>query len=485
MRRTAIRLFFALFLLNGADLRAQNDDSWFTEKLRSDEVRADLDVLISALHDLHGGLFLYADSTHFAAECEATAERLSHGATRAEAYREMARLVDRVRDGHTWIFPGEDDARRLIKTEVFVPFTVAVSGTAMYVDSSYAVDGTLPSGARLIAIDERSIRSVVAELLPYFTADGSSLAGKLGGLETQFWWYYGLHFGFNDRIDVEYEFAGKTQSVQLEALKMATLRERFVNNAVNEEPVSWSVDNGVAYLRVASFSGYSLKGYRLSFNRALDVFHTANCSELIIDLRGNGGGREGVENLLISCLGQHCADKYDQVAIRRPVATGYKHIQQPVRRRIEDWVYRLVEFRKDESGTWHRRSRFKRSFYAPDHPFTKTTSVLVDRNTFSGAAEFAALVRDHVPGLLIIGEETCGGYQGHVSGYSYEIKLPNTAFELHVPRVHFDLNVPGEHAGGVLPHIYMLDRNLDVRQLIDKVVYQSKKYNEETAFSRP
>ncbi len=485
MRRTTIGLFFALFVVSSALVRAQTADSWFTEKLGADEVRADLRVLVSALHELHGGLFLYADSTHFAAECEATAERLAEGATRANAYREMARLVDHVRDGHTWIFPSEDDAQRLIKTQVFIPFTIEVSGTAMYVDSCYAVNGALPSGARLVAIDGRPIRAVVAELLPYFTADGSSLAGKLGGLESQFWWYYGLHYGFNDYFEIVYEFAGLTRSVQLEALKMATLRERFSRDAGSEKPVSWSVDNGVAYLRVASFSGYSLPKYRRNFNRALESFHAAGCSELIIDLRGNGGGREGVENLLISCLGQHCADKYDQVAIRRPVAKSYTHMQQPVRRRLEDWVYRLVEFRKDESGTWNRRSRFKRSFYMPNHPFTKPTSVLVDRNTFSGAAEFAALVRDHVPGLLIIGEETCGGYQGHVSGYSYEIRLPNTAFELHVPRVHFDLNVPGSHAGGVLPHIYMSDRHLDVRQVIERVVYQTRKYNETTAFSQP
>ena len=485
MKGTLIVLLFAVVGFNGGHLLGQTADAWFTDELTGDALLEDYGVFISALQDAHGGLYLYTDSTTFQSMCADAQKSLSYGATRAEAYRILAALVDGIRDGHTWVFPGESDANRLLRTQRFIPFTVTVAGTEMYIDSCFVDGHVLPSGARLVSIDGRPIRSIVAELLPYFTADGHSLSGKLGGLESQFWWYYSLHFGFSERFAVVYSHVGEEQRIELDALTMQVLRSRYAPKRGNEAPVSFSSTNGVAYLRVSTFNGYSLRQYRKHFDEALQAFHAANCSELIVDLRGNGGGREGVENLLISCLGQQCTDKYDAVVIRNPTALTYKHVRHPLRKRMEDVVYRCIEFKRNEAGQWQRRDRFKRSFHAPKHPFLGPTTVLVDRNTFSGAAEFAALVRDQVPRLLVVGEETCGGYQGHVSGYSYEIELPNSGFELHVPRVHFDLNVPGDWSGGVRPHIYLSNRGFALEQLIDEVVYLTRQWEESTASERP
>jgi hypothetical protein len=199
----------------------------------------------------------------------------------------------------------------------------------------------------------------------------------------------------------------------------------------------------------------SLNKYRKQFSSAMAAFKAAGCSFLVIDVRGNGGGREGVENLLLACLGQSCEDKYDAVEICAPYAPHYRHFKQGFKRRAEDWLYTAVEFRRNASQQWERRDRFKRSFNGIDQPFTGPVSILIDRNTFSGASEFAALVRDNVPMSILIGEETCGGYQGHTSGYAYELVLPNTGFIVHIPRIWFDLNVPGSDTGGVRPHVNM------------------------------
>lgn len=470
-----------LALLFSCRLTAQRTDPWFSEQLTAAHIESDFEVLERSLHAHHGGLFLYTDSSQFSSELQSAIAPLLAGASRAQVYAAMARVIDAIHDGHTWIFPSEEDAGRLMQNERFIPFTVRVSGSSMFVDSSYSADVCIPSGARLTAINGAPIRSIVAELLPYFTSDGHSLSGKLGGLESQFWWYYGLHFGFSEQFRVGYELGGVAHEHVVDALSMDQLQERHPSVNDSKEVVTWSIRNGVAYLRIASFNGHKLRQYRKRFQHALDQFHAAECGQLIIDLRGNGGGREGVENLLISCLGHQCTDKYDKVVIRNPMANDYRFIEKPLRRRIEDLVFQIFEFRRDDQGAWQRRERFKRSFFVPDHPFTGETSVLVDRNTFSGAAEFAALVRDQIPGVLVMGEETCGGYQGHVSGYSYELRLPNTGFKVHIPRVHFDLNVSGGYTGGVQPHIHLSDPDVALDQLLDEVVYLHQRWWESTA----
>ena len=60
----------------------------------------------------------------------------------------------------------------------------------------------------------------------------------------------------------------------------------------------------------------------------------------------------------------------------------------------------------------------------------------------------------------LVGEEACGGYQGHTSGYYYQVELPNTKFVVNLPRIWFGLNVKGDHNGGVLPDVVIIPRSM-------------------------
>lgn len=460
MRKTQPSFHFLLLLLMGLPtLLIAQDHVWHHDSLSCKDFAHDLELLGEQLRAHHGGLYRYIDHDLFEA-AETSYSNCSDQLSYAEAYYRTAQFIDIIRDGHTWVMPSETQARSLLAHNRFMPFTITVSGTDLYIEENYSNRFELDRGTRLTSIDGFDIRSIVKTLLPYFTADGHSLSGKLGGLESQFWWYYSLHFGFRLNHRVGYVDASGRQAettvIAMRATDRVTdINEVYLRNAPNPVPVSWFVEGESGILRVSSFSAYNLRQYRKLFNAALSDFHNAGISQLVIDVRDNGGGREGVENLLYACMGLQCEEKYDEVTIRAPMATDYRHINASWKRKFEDLIYRVVEFRKNDEGVWHRRERYKRSFKSPDHPFLGPVCVLINRNTFSGAAEFAALVRDNVPNSMLIGEETCGGYQGHTSGYAYEITLPATGFLVTIPRVWFDLNVPGDNEGGVLPHFFV------------------------------
>lgn len=444
---------------NGVPMPAWAQASqWHTELLSEHAFHADFELLESTLQATHGGLTQYtsAPELHLLAQSLKT---VNGPISFQQAYARFAQYIDAIRDGHTWIMPAETQAHEIL-SHAFLPFTVKVQGFEVCIDQNYSDCLDLKSGTVLTAIDQRPVREIVRELLPYFTADGQSLSGKLGGLESQFWWYYSLHFGFKKAHEVAFKRTDGTADYTL----VAALRMNDRINDLNEiysryndydEPVVWAIHGDAALLTVHSFSNLALRKFRQRFTAAMADFNVAECKFLVIDVRGNGGGREGVENLLLSCLGQSCEEKYDAVEIRSPYAPSYRHFRQGFRRRTEDWIYTAIEFRRNEHQHWERRDRFSRSFVEIEQPFTGPVSVLIDCNTFSGAAEFAALMRDNVPMSLLIGEETCGGYQGHTSGYAYELVLPNTGFIVHIPRIWFDLNVPGAERGGVNPHIFL------------------------------
>lgn len=444
-----------LSLTNGALAQVS---LWHTTEISASHFQADFALLQEVLTESHGGLHVYTS----AEELQVLAKNLSvpnQGLTLQKAYTLLAQYIDAIHDGHTWIMPAEAHAHEMLN-HAFLPFTVNVHSLDICIDQNYSECHLLKPGTVLTAIDGRPVREIVRELLPYFTADGRSLSGKLGGLESQFWWYYSLHYGFQKVHTVAFKRAdGTVDESRVAAMRMNDrindLNEIYSRYNTFDEPVTWSVRGDAALLQVHTFGGMSLRKYKKVFSEALRDFRNAGCTFLIIDIRGNGGGREGVENLLLSCLGQSCEEKYDAVEIRSPYAHHYRHFRQSFQRRAEDWLYTAVEFRKNDHNSWERRTRFKRSFEVVDDPFTGPVSVLIDRNTFSGAAEFAALVRDNIPMSILIGEETCGGYQGHTSGYAYELVLPNTGFIVHIPRIWFDLNVTGSETGGVRPHIHI------------------------------
>lgn len=461
-------LLLGLFLLP-ASLIGQNNH-WHHDSLSCAAFQEDFSLLVDQLRDHHGGLFRYSDRDIFEAAQKAYGA-CTGPVSYADAYYRMAQLVDVIRDGHTWVMPSQSHSLALLAHQRFIPFTITVTATDLYIEENYSNSFELDRGTRLTAIDGFDIRSIVKTLLPYFTADGHSLSGKLGGLESQFWWYYSLHFGFRNSHRVGYiDASGRQAETTVNAMRaidrVTDINEVYLRNAPNDAPVSWKIEGTSGVLRVTSFGAYSLRKYRRLFNAALTDFHDAGVTQLVIDVRDNGGGREGVENLLYACMGQQCTEKYDEVTIKTPMARDYRHINSGWKRKLEDLVYRTIEFRKNDHGEWHRRDRYKRSFKSPDHPFLGPVCVLINRNTFSGAAEFAALVRDNVPNSVLIGEETCGGYQGHTSGYAYEITLPATGFLVTIPRVWFDLNVPGDNEGGVLPHFYISRQSGDLEDRV-------------------
>lgn len=431
---------------------------WRDATLSCEHFRQDFNELLRLVEAHHGGLYAYTDSATFHQKAKTLSSCNDESISLAEVFYRMAQLVDEVHDGHTWLMPSRSQATYLLGTQQFIPLTISVMGTEMYVETNFSDCHALVPGSALTSIDQMPVRSIVRDLLPYFTADGFSLTGKLGLLESQFWWYYGLHYGFRHIHQVAWvDHRGELRTALLKSMRMndriRDINEIYTRTARNEAPVAWHIEHQTGILRVSTFTGFRLARFRREFSRALEAFNSKGIHRLVIDVRGNGGGREGVENLLLGAMAVECSEKYERVTIRNPLPADYTGIEQRGLRRLEDLVYRMVEFRRSSTNEWERRQRYRRTLKPFEKAFTGPVAILVDRNTFSGAAEFAALVRNQVPGVIIIGEETCGGYKGHTSGYAYEANLPYSGFKLHIPRVRFDLIVADEGAGGVVPNI--------------------------------
>lgn len=444
-----------------AVLSFAQDNTWLSEPISIKDFRADFELLSKVLQESHPGIHVYTpdDELYAMQQRMRNADRVI---TKQEAFARYAYFINEIKDGHTYITPGEDLEFEVIRDGEFLPFTFCFINEEAFVDLNFTEAIDVPKGAEVLAIDGMPIDEILDQLLPYITNDGFNHKAKFAGLEGQFWWFYALHFGLREEHHLAYlhPVSQKRMAVSVPAVSylerqhVLSLVYDYGLSAEEQAVVSYEINDNVGYLRVSRFHGISRYKYGRLLSEAFGAFDEAKCNALIIDVRQNGGGKEGFENMLMAHLDHNVEAKYDEVRLGAPHSSHYQHLDKSLFRRFEDYIYRLVEFRKSEDGKWERRQRFKRTWREPRFKYHGMAYILIDAEVFSGASEFAAMADDYGRRCMLIGEETAGGYQCNNSGYFYKLKLPNTGFEVEIPRIHFDLNVCDQtNAGGVQPDI--------------------------------
>lgn len=451
LRRSVV--WWVLFCVPSFSFAQEN--LWMRPALDRQAWQHDLEVLDRFIRDHHGGVFRYCSPSQLDYLYNALHEPDADTLTMRDVFLRVSNYIDAIRDGHTYAMPPETVTNQLLASERFFPLTLEVNEFEACIAENFTDITALEPGKRIVQINGLPIRRILLELRPYLTADGYSSSGKWGVLQGQFWWYFGLHFGFADRYTVVVEDNLGVTEYLLPAVRMDDFfnnqHELYRSSMRDASPVYHEVNGNTGVLRVSTFGEKSLHYFRKEFNKALRRFHREGVTQMIIDVRGNGGGREGVENLLLNCFSHQLDEKYKNVIIKRPKAVSYDHILQPFANRMKDALYSALEFRQDDNGNWQRKPRFERTLKKPRHVFDGPVYILIDREVFSGASEFAALAADYGTSCTLIGEETCGGYSGHTSGYYYTLELPESKIRVKVPRIWFGLNVRDVYNGGVLP----------------------------------
>ena len=135
-----------------------------------------------------------------------------------------------------------------------------------------------------------------------------------------------------------------------------------------------------------------------AYRRIFDEISIAGSKNLIIDLRGNRGGRrEFVAALIPYLLKEKRSGPWQESVSWKGKKNSYK-IPQPSKRAFEGEVY-----------------------------------VLVNGGSFSNGSIAAMLARE-LGDATIIGEESGGRYEGVVAGSSHYLMLPNMRLGVRIPR---------------------------------------------------
>ena|SRR5690554_4377860 len=217
-----------------------------------------------------------------------------------------------------------------------------------------------------------------------------------------------------------------------------------------------------AYLKLETVM---YENYEMIHDTIFEYLTSNKKKNLIIDLRGNGGGSQIV---YLDFLSHLSSDSLRIEMVKRDETGGLKFFNK---KRHQDKPLKEFynRFERIENGTKYyinplapKSTMFKGDLY-----------VLIDGGTASGASQLASFLKNKM-NAICVGQETGGGETGN-NGHGYDqLELPNSKITINWPRynVKLDLPIPINHRG-VKPNFeikydpksYLLNRDLEMEKV--------------------
>ena len=453
------------------EMEAHSEASAADRLLSAEEIAGDVAIAREVYQRIHPGYERYTDPRVInAAWDRVVSDAAESGMTLGDFYLRVSEVLALVRCDHTKAELPKPlaDARKV--QPLYLPFSwELVEGRALVTKDYRSADGSvsLERGVEIVSIDGRTIDDMVQELDTYIPVDGftdqvkpiymAASAEHMGGAVD--------HFGALlwdpspvARLQV-LRLNGVTEDLEVARINFTQWEQlaekdtpRDFKNAVYFERIG----DSAAYLRVDTFVNYRDpvdpdEIYKPIFKALSEEGRT----ELILDLRNNGGGSHDAQSTLMAYLIKEKtrivkdtrAKTLDLDGIRQYLWTWDKDALDPnwlAFRKNNDGSYSLRDWVNDDTDIIKpKRDAFKGKLVA-----------LTSLSNSSGSTIFLAKLKG-LGRATLVGEETGGSAEGPTAGILFYLTLPSSGIRTRVPALRSYVDIDEfEFGKGVTPDLY-------------------------------
>jgi hypothetical protein len=433
-------------------------------ELTKEGLIADYKLAMDILKKQHPNPFKFIDSNSY----DRKVDSLLKLAGKQDNVFSMIRYspVQLIRDVHTNLQLSEDNMREMISHIHFFPFPVLIEKGKLLVNIK---GGQIPYGAEIISIDKREASDVIASFSASSYSDGAITTGT-DRVYGNFQLMLSLQNPSALHYTIEFREPGSKQvkSLTIPSLEPAPgihsgrLAVMPVNSLARAYWIYGSYDdnNKTGVLTVNSFNLQEAYAYK-EFSSFFKEVNKRKYTNVIIDIRNNGGGNPAIAALLYSFLApgdfrnvyNYRTKHIDIAYAEHAVSQGRKMSEEDIRNN-RNFMYQ--RFDKDSSsGFFIGNARLKEGQlenFPPDKDaFSGKVFVLTGGGTVSAATYFASLVKKNKRGA-IIGKETGSGEKVTTAAWFITYLLPHTKSILTVPMSElFFFNAAEDNGRGLLP----------------------------------
>lgn len=490
---TPFFLVCILFLLSSCTATRHNKYDP-AKKIPAPKLKEDFSLLKKIFEANHPSLYWYTPKDSLDLYFEKAMLSIDDSLTESQFKNTVALFVSNIKCGHTSVRSSAaySDYVNIHKPARF-PLLIKTWGDSLiFLGSLNKQDTLFKRGTVITSIENYENHLLIDSLFRFISTDGNGNNFKSQALSFNFPLYYSFAFPLNDSFAIRYLDSGieKQTYVQLNKPFVDTSQRakrpvlpakpkpsrKQIKQVILASKRSMIYDsvNGLAYMRLATFSGGRLRTF---FRQSFKELQKNNVGNLVIDLRENSGGNINMSNLLLRYVKNrkfHTADT--AAAISRSLAYGqYIHPSFPYR------IAMHVTTAKKKDGKFHFR-QLEQHQYKPfsNNHYNKQVYLIQGGYTFSAAAMFVLQLKGQ-ENVTIVGEETGGGNYGASAVHIPEIILPNSKLRVGLPlyRLVFD-SIQIKNGKGIQPDIYVPPSSVDISHGVDPKMKKVKELIEKS-----
>lgn len=506
--------FLVIFLTSCASHDKQNKHH--RTKITVEALQKDVVYTHKQLVKMHPDLYWYTSKEALDKKFDSLAQSITEPLTPNEFYHKISPIVSSVRQGHMSMnmfqLTSPDSLKKKYKgsTHPLSLFEYEYLDDRLFIERNRSKkDSILQKGTEILSINGIKPIDLFKKYRPTFTSDGFNETAIPYFFARKVNSYYVNELGFVDSVTIKASCADsvfyhtikrtfkkskrllkevedslqKNKIVDSDSLRKLSKKEQQIKrSAIKEQRKKQSfqkkwfgydeknktyakevlfpvaTDSTTAILKIRNFSEGKIKVYDTIFS----VLHANNVEDLIIDLRGNPGGRLNE----IHRLSRYLNDStfiFTQPATITNRATYFnllkeKSIPAQVFASPFIGIYSLVRgvsAKRNEDGLLQVPLKSSKSINPKPLNYTNNIYVLTDGMTFSAAA----IISSHLKGrnrAVFVGEETGGTFNGTVAGIMPVLKLPHSKLKLRVGLMTIKPTQQTKEEGyGVKPDIYI------------------------------
>lgn len=350
---------------------------------------------------------------------------------------------------------------------ITLPFILRYIDKQLIIKVNCSPNQNIPSGSEIITINGKSINEYSNEFLKYCFLNGKNTS--LGYQQLGWNWDFvnllkGLHpasnydleiipFGKNERIKVNIPIEPIDTIAKYYKIQTGRAINNWNPNASKLEYKIVDLNKRTGYLKIASFSGGDLGNkYKKQLNEIFTKIKKENIENLIVDIRGNGGGDDDVEQYITSYFRAVPKDssnanlylKSDKFTLMRYVEeAGNLERDNKLFKAFLTNPYSVVDKMPDNRFKIKPELLLEDIIEKPLMPnaFRGNVYLLQNGYTFSAACTFAfrlkKLIQKEGGFIKVIGEDN--GYDADAGvasgGYYVNLILPNSKIKVRLPLV--------------------------------------------------
>lgn len=424
--------------------------------LNPSELKKDFQLFRTALEEAHPGIYRYAAKSSMDGSFESVVKKLDQPITQQEFYKILNPVLTKIGCGHTKLMPSEDKGfMYYYNWETLFPLKLFLDKNRAYVRYSYDTRVKLEPGTEITAINGMGMDKIIEGLLNNLFSDGHNQTFKhyelnryFNALFSNFYLEEGKAY---NQFNITYKHRGRKGSMNLPSVSYQTVMQHDTAEQ-NSIPYQLEFKNSkTALLTLRTFWPDEEKyNFEAFLKESFTEINTKNVENLILDLRGNEGGKDAFGSLLLSYLANSEFRYYDKLVVATNERFSFvEHAQLP-----EGYEQLRTLITQTEDGEFRWEHNGNLAVQMPQElSFKGRVYVLIDGACFSVTSEFCS-VANHLDRVSFIGEETGGGYYGNNSGAFSIVTLPNSKLKLGIPLMAYYTAV-GDYEftdRGIVPH---------------------------------